>query len=60
MSVVIKDMILPRCCSYCPLSMPTQFEERRCYITDRVVDIDPFYGRDEHCPMRECDEEVKV
>lgn len=57
MSVVIKDMYLPRACGYCPLCLPTQFEERVCYVTERMVDIDPYFGRDERCPMRESEEE---
>lgn len=57
MGVVIKGMELPASCVYCPLAIPTQYEERRCFITGRDVDMDSYFGRDEYCPMSESEEE---
>ena len=57
MGVVIKGMDLPVSCVYCPLAMPTPFNERTCFITGRNVYLDYYSDRDVHCPMSESEEE---
>ena len=51
--VIVKDMTMPESCAECPLAMLNHYRERYCFVTESIVDIDPFYGRKDNCPMTE-------
>lgn len=61
-AIKIEGMNMPKSCIECPLMMLMGFGERYCFVTDQQAEIDPFYGRPDHCPMEEIKEtkEIKV
>lgn len=58
MMVKIKDMYIPESCKRCPMAVMTpQYGERRCFVTDSIVDdADYCYERHPECPMEETED----
>ena len=61
LSILVKDMLLPKSCYECPLNTgeysPAEYEKRYCAITDRSMYLSDYKKRPSDCPLVELPEE---
>ena len=60
MSVLIKDIEMPKNCYECPLNMgaysPAEYEKRYCHITGRSMRLSDYKRRPSDCTLVELPE----
>lgn len=59
MSVLIKDMKMPKYCAACPMFQNNEIPSlRSCRLLPYIINYDDWKKRAENCPMEEAEEEA--